>query len=81
MAWRGELTLPKTTRLIYLLLSLLYTDSAKPPKDPSIFRTECELRQQGVRRRDRDLGVDCLKRRSCNQLRDGKRGDRKSGRA
>eukprot|EP00965_Chrysotila_dentata_P185114 6111337-Pleurochrysis_carterae.AAC.1 len=35
--------------------SPLYTDNAKPPKDPSDLRAECELRQQGARRRDRDL--------------------------
>eukprot|EP00965_Chrysotila_dentata_P261350 6214224-Pleurochrysis_carterae.AAC.1 len=58
----------------------LYTDNAKSPKDPSIPRTECGLRQQGARRRNRDLGADCLERRSGSQLRDGKHGDRKSGR-
>eukprot|EP00965_Chrysotila_dentata_P241515 6204327-Pleurochrysis_carterae.AAC.1 len=51
--------------------SPLYTGNAKPLKDPSILRTECELRQQGARRRDGDLGADCLERRSGNQLRDG----------
>eukprot|EP00965_Chrysotila_dentata_P082428 2720840-Pleurochrysis_carterae.AAC.1 len=38
----------------------LYTDNAKPPNDPSILRTECELRQQGARRRDPGLGADWL---------------------
>eukprot|EP00965_Chrysotila_dentata_P187375 6172088-Pleurochrysis_carterae.AAC.3 len=46
-----------------------------------MLRTECELRQQGARRRDRDLGADCLERRIGNQLRDAERGDRKLGRA
>eukprot|EP00965_Chrysotila_dentata_P217720 6190181-Pleurochrysis_carterae.AAC.7 len=63
------------------LYSPLHTDNAKPPKDPIILRTQCALRQQGARRRDRDLGANCLERRSGNQLRNGKRGDRKSGRA
>eukprot|EP00965_Chrysotila_dentata_P249150 6208744-Pleurochrysis_carterae.AAC.3 len=55
-------------------------DNAKPPKDPpSILRPERELRQQRARRRDRVLGADCLERRRGNQLRDGERGDRKSG--
>eukprot|EP00965_Chrysotila_dentata_P150298 4964383-Pleurochrysis_carterae.AAC.1 len=35
--------------------SPLYTHNGKPPKDPSILRTECERRQQGAGRRDRDL--------------------------
>eukprot|EP00965_Chrysotila_dentata_P245583 6206644-Pleurochrysis_carterae.AAC.2 len=39
------------------------------------------LKQQGVRRRDGDLGADCLERRSGNQLRGGDCGHRKSGRA
>eukprot|EP00965_Chrysotila_dentata_P121476 4016017-Pleurochrysis_carterae.AAC.1 len=47
----------------------------------SIPRTECELRQQGARQQDRELGTNCLERISGNQLRDGERGDRKSGRA
>eukprot|EP00965_Chrysotila_dentata_P248250 6208234-Pleurochrysis_carterae.AAC.1 len=54
------------------------TDILKPPKDPSILKTVCELRQQGARRRDRDIGADCLvERRSGNQVRDGESGDRK----
>eukprot|EP00965_Chrysotila_dentata_P201848 6180781-Pleurochrysis_carterae.AAC.5 len=61
--------------------SPLYTDNAKPPKDDSILGTKCELRQQGARRRDRDLGADCLERRSGNQLCGEERGDRNSGRA
>eukprot|EP00965_Chrysotila_dentata_P236471 6201334-Pleurochrysis_carterae.AAC.1 len=64
-----------------LTRSPLYTDNAKPQKDPSILRTERELRQQGARRRDRDLSADCLERRRGNQLRGEKRGNRKSGRA
>eukprot|EP00965_Chrysotila_dentata_P087893 2902181-Pleurochrysis_carterae.AAC.1 len=39
----------------------LHTDNATPSKDPSILRTECELRQQAARRRDRDLGADLPK--------------------
>eukprot|EP00965_Chrysotila_dentata_P117968 3899905-Pleurochrysis_carterae.AAC.2 len=62
--------------------SPLYTNNdAKPPKELSILRTKRKLRQQGVRRRDRDLCGDCLKRRSGSRLRDGERGNRKSGRA
>eukprot|EP00965_Chrysotila_dentata_P078851 2600300-Pleurochrysis_carterae.AAC.2 len=62
--------------------SPVYTDKAKPPlKEPRTLRTEQELRQRGARRRDRDLGVDCLKRRSGNKQRGGERGDRKSRRA
>eukprot|EP00965_Chrysotila_dentata_P151810 5016651-Pleurochrysis_carterae.AAC.3 len=49
----------------------MYTDNAKPPKDPSILRAKRGLRQQGARRRDRDLGADCLEQRSDNQLPDG----------
>eukprot|EP00965_Chrysotila_dentata_P181377 5986538-Pleurochrysis_carterae.AAC.1 len=60
--------------------SPLYTDNAKPPKHPSILRTDYELRQHGPRRRDRELGANGLERRSGNQLRDGEHGDRKSGR-
>eukprot|EP00965_Chrysotila_dentata_P065312 2164553-Pleurochrysis_carterae.AAC.1 len=51
----------------------------KPLKDLSILRSECELRQQGAWRRDRDLNADRLERRSGSQLRDGERGNRKSG--
>eukprot|EP00965_Chrysotila_dentata_P070479 2329025-Pleurochrysis_carterae.AAC.1 len=61
--------------------SPLYSDEAKPLKEPRIFRTEQELRQRGARRRDRDLGEDCLERRSCNEQRGGERGDWKSKRA
>eukprot|EP00965_Chrysotila_dentata_P063415 2101826-Pleurochrysis_carterae.AAC.1 len=46
--------------------SPLYTDNAKPPKGPSILWTECELRQQGARRRGRHFGADCIERRSGN---------------
>eukprot|EP00965_Chrysotila_dentata_P085863 2833321-Pleurochrysis_carterae.AAC.5 len=54
----------------------LYTDNAKPQKDLSIFRAGRSLRQQGARRRERDLiDADCLERRSRNQPRDGERGD------
>eukprot|EP00965_Chrysotila_dentata_P097956 3239249-Pleurochrysis_carterae.AAC.1 len=53
-------TFPVATR------SPLYTENTKPTKDPSSLRTECELRQQGARRRDRELGADCFERRSGN---------------
>eukprot|EP00965_Chrysotila_dentata_P198667 6178939-Pleurochrysis_carterae.AAC.3 len=67
---------------INLKPAIYSTDNAKPPKDPNILRTEhSELRQQGARRQDRDLRADCLERRSGNPLRDGERGNRKSGRA
>eukprot|EP00965_Chrysotila_dentata_P200715 6180135-Pleurochrysis_carterae.AAC.2 len=60
----------------------LYTDKAKPLKEPSnIVRVGRELKQQGVLRRHEDLVADCLERRSGNQLRDAECGDRKSGRA
>eukprot|EP00965_Chrysotila_dentata_P253184 6211108-Pleurochrysis_carterae.AAC.1 len=46
----------------------LYSDTAKPLKEPRIFRTdEQELRQRGARRRDQDLGADGLERRSSNK--------------
>eukprot|EP00965_Chrysotila_dentata_P202388 6181095-Pleurochrysis_carterae.AAC.3 len=60
--------------------SPLYTGNAKPPTDHSILSAERELRKQGARRRDRDLGAGCLERRSGNQPGDRERGDRKSGR-
>eukprot|EP00965_Chrysotila_dentata_P048993 1625317-Pleurochrysis_carterae.AAC.2 len=44
----------------------LYTDKAKPLKEPRTPKAEHELRQQGARRRDRDFGADCLERRSGN---------------
>eukprot|EP00965_Chrysotila_dentata_P003039 99011-Pleurochrysis_carterae.AAC.1 len=42
-------------RTINVRLSPLYTNRAKPLKDFSILRAEHELRQQGARRRDRNL--------------------------
>eukprot|EP00965_Chrysotila_dentata_P118949 3933151-Pleurochrysis_carterae.AAC.2 len=50
-------------------------------KEPRILRTEQKLRQRGARWRDRDLGADCLERRSGNKQRGGERGDRESRRA
>eukprot|EP00965_Chrysotila_dentata_P017687 587954-Pleurochrysis_carterae.AAC.3 len=52
-----------------------------PLKEPRILRTEQELRLRGARRRNRDLGADCLEQKSGNKQRGGKRGDRKSRRA
>eukprot|EP00965_Chrysotila_dentata_P242826 6205075-Pleurochrysis_carterae.AAC.3 len=57
--------------------SPLYTDTAKPLKEPKILRTKQALRQRGARRRDQDLGIDCLERRSGNNQRGGEHGDRK----
>eukprot|EP00965_Chrysotila_dentata_P059610 1977819-Pleurochrysis_carterae.AAC.1 len=38
-------------------MSPLYTDEAKPLKEPWILRAEQELRQRGAGRRDQDLGA------------------------
>eukprot|EP00965_Chrysotila_dentata_P197970 6178521-Pleurochrysis_carterae.AAC.1 len=73
--WRAHFWARKPTH------SPLYTDKAKPLKETKILRTEQELRQQGARLRDRDLGTDCIERRSGNKQRGGKRGDRKKRRA
>eukprot|EP00965_Chrysotila_dentata_P075551 2495283-Pleurochrysis_carterae.AAC.3 len=63
---RGQplFTYPEGKYPVSMAQGLLYTDKAKPQKEPSILRTEHELRQQGARRRYRDLGLDCLERRS-----------------
>eukprot|EP00965_Chrysotila_dentata_P237050 6201655-Pleurochrysis_carterae.AAC.5 len=63
------------------LQTAIYTDNAKPVKELTMLRAERELRQQGVRRQDRNLCADCLELSSGNKLRDEERGDRKSGRA
>eukprot|EP00965_Chrysotila_dentata_P031733 1058350-Pleurochrysis_carterae.AAC.1 len=44
----------------------LFTNKAKPRKEPSFLRAEHELRQQGAGQRGRDLGADCLERTSGN---------------
>eukprot|EP00965_Chrysotila_dentata_P099541 3290644-Pleurochrysis_carterae.AAC.1 len=41
-------------------------DKAKPRKELSLPMAEHELKQQSTGRRDRDLGADCLERRSVN---------------
>eukprot|EP00965_Chrysotila_dentata_P179632 5931605-Pleurochrysis_carterae.AAC.1 len=61
--------------------SPIYKDKARPRKEPRILKIEQELRHRGHRRRDRDLGADCLKRRSSNKRCGGERGDRKPRRA
>eukprot|EP00965_Chrysotila_dentata_P198093 6178582-Pleurochrysis_carterae.AAC.1 len=118
MAWRGELTLPKSpylpTRKVNQLgkalgylppapvkwcgnrsesfvcahfsgrtnnLAARYARTMRSRQRIIVSRTERELRQQGARGRDRDLGANCLERRGGIQLRDRERGDRKSGRA
>eukprot|EP00965_Chrysotila_dentata_P109474 3617185-Pleurochrysis_carterae.AAC.3 len=44
--------------------SPLYTDKAKPLQEHRILEAEYELRQRGAGRRDRDLGADCVERKS-----------------
>eukprot|EP00965_Chrysotila_dentata_P261155 6214157-Pleurochrysis_carterae.AAC.1 len=56
-------------------------DKVKLLKETRTLRAEQELRQRAAKRRDRDLGANCLERRSGNKQRGGEHGDRKKGRA